>query len=318
MAIATTKLEKDLYPPVTALLEELGMRVWEEATIRAGDEGTRTADHVAWRWDGDDLETWAVEVKPGELSVGLAQAVAYAVGFDRVLVAAEEPLAEAGYMGKVLERLGLGYIRVDREAATATLEREPTPSVFVSEPVKAENDARVRLKHLFTEDVLGEPVRFGADRRGDNWAVTGTTSEWQLCGQVVEGTGSTWLSLLAESKSVGDAAASRLDAFELATWTASLGDAEIVLQRRHHDGFKGSYSGPLETWTPADSVEKLGALLSTARALSAPRVGPQFQITASLWPHGVSLAEDQARREFLAAVERFRLIQQRLNERVSR
>jgi hypothetical protein len=316
MAIATSKLEKDLYPPVTELLESLGMRVWEEATIRAGDTGTRTADHVAWRWDGEDLETWAVEVKPGGLSVGLAQAVAYAVGFDRVLVAAEEPLAKAGYMAKVLDRLGLGYIRVDREAHMASLEREPSPSIFVSEPVKAENDARVRLRHLFTEEVLGEPVRFGADRRGDNWGVTGTTSEWQLCGQVIEGTGSTWLSLLAESKSVGVAAANRLDASELAAWTASLGDAEVVLQRRHHDGFKGSYSGPLRVWKPADPVEELGALLSDARGLSAPRVGPQFQIRANLWPHGVSLAEDHAREELLAAVERFRVVQRRLNERL--
>jgi hypothetical protein len=61
-------------------------------------------------------------------------------------------------------------------------------------------------------------------------------------------------------------------------------------------------------------VERLGALLSHARALSAPRVGPQFQITANLWPHGASLAEDRARREFLAAVEQFRQVQKRLNE----
>lgn len=315
-AAASSKLEKDLYPPVTELLERLGMSVWEEATIRAGDTGTRTADHIAWRWNRDDLETWAVEVKPGALDVGLAQAVAYAAGFDRVVVAAEEPIAKAGYMTKVLDRLGLGYILVNRRAEMATLERDPSPSVFVSEPVKAENDARVRLKHLFTEGVLGEPVRFGADRRGDNWGVTGTTREWQLCGQVVEGTGSTWLSLLAESKSVGDAAANQLDASELATWTASLGDVSIVLQRRRHDGFKGSYSGALRTWTPVNPVDELTALLSDARALSAPRVGPHFQITANLWPHGVSLAEGRARREFLAAVERFRLVQQRLNERL--
>jgi hypothetical protein len=48
------KREKELYPLVTRLLEEQGLHVWEEATIRAGDEGTRTADHVAWRWNGAD------------------------------------------------------------------------------------------------------------------------------------------------------------------------------------------------------------------------------------------------------------------------
>ena len=316
MATVTSKLEKDLYPPVTALLEDLGMRVWEEATIRAGDEGTRTADHVAWRWEGEDLETWAVEVKPGELNVGLAQAVAYAVGFDKVLVAAEESLSEAGYMARVLDRLGLGYIRVDREHGTATLEREPTPSVFVSAPVKSENDARIRLKHLFTEDVLGEPVRFGADRRGENWGVTGTTSEWQLCGQVVEGTGATWLSLLAESKSVGDAAAMRVDARELAGWMASLGDARIVLQERRHNGFQGAYSGELARWTTSSPVSDLGDLMSRARSLSAPRVGPHFQITTDLWSHGLDLTEEQARHEFLATVDRFREVQRQLNAKL--
>jgi hypothetical protein len=313
---ASSKREKDLYRPVTELLESLGMRVWEEATIRAGDEGTKTADHVAWRWEGDDLEAWAVEVKAGELSVGLAQAVAYAVGFDKVLVAAEEPVAEAGYMAKVLERLGLGYIRVDRECRTARLEREPKPSEFISDSVRAENDARVRLKHLFAEEVLREPVRFGADRRGDNWGVTGTTSEWQLCGQVIEGAGSTWLSLLAESKSVGDAAAVQLTAAELAAWIASLGDAKVVLQERRHDGFKGYYSGELASWAASGSVQELDELLGRARSLSAPRVGPHFQIKRDLWPHGVSLSEEGARREFLSTVDRFRVVQRRLNERL--
>jgi hypothetical protein len=32
------KREKELYPLVTRLLEEQGLRVWEEATIRAGDK----------------------------------------------------------------------------------------------------------------------------------------------------------------------------------------------------------------------------------------------------------------------------------------
>jgi hypothetical protein len=316
MATTTSKLEKHLYPPVTELLESLGICVWEEATICAGDEGTRTADHVGWRWKGDDLETWAVEVKAGAVDVGLAQAVAYSVGFDKVVVAAEEPLAEAGYMAKVLDRLGLGYIRVDREGATAALEREPRQSEFIADPVRAENDARVRLKDLFTEDFLGEPIRFGADRRGDNWGVTGTTSEWQLCGQVIEGAGSTWFSLLAESKSVGDAAANWLTASELAAWTASLGNAKIVLQERRHNGFKGFYSGELASWSASDSVQELHELLSRARSLSAPKVGPHFQIKTDLWPHSVALTEKSARHEFLETVDRFRVVQRHLNERL--
>jgi hypothetical protein len=317
MTITTSKLEKDLYPPVTELLESLGMNVWEEATIRAGDEGTRTADHVAWHWEGDDLETWAVEVKPGELSVGLVQAVAYAVGFDRVLVAAEEPLAEAGYIARVLDQLGLGYIRVDREKASATLEREPTPSQLISEHVRAENDARVRLRHLFTGETFGEPVRFGADRRGENWGVTGTTSEWQLCGQVVPNEGATWFSLLAESKWVGDLAATKLDTRELAGWIASLGDATIILQERRHNGFQGSYSGELRRWSPNDPEDALDELLAVARSLSGPRVGPHFRIHADLWPHDIVLTEERARRDVEAAIDRFRPVQQMLNAKLS-
>ena len=86
---------------------------------------------------------------------------------------------------RCFERLGLGYIRVEHEP-NATLEREPRASRSSRRRASREL-ARVRLKHLFTDDVVGEPVRFGADRRGDNWGVTGTTSEWQLCGQVIDG-----------------------------------------------------------------------------------------------------------------------------------
>lgn len=316
MAVATTKSERELYPLVTELLERLDMHVWEEPTIRAGDKGTKTADHVAWRWKGTDLETLAVEVKAGELSVGLAQAVAYAVGFDKVFVAAEEPLAQAGYMAKVLDRLGLGYIRADRESGTATLEREAKQSAFIEEHVRAENDARIRLKHLFNQDVFGEPVRFGADRRGENWGVTGTTSEWQLCGQVIPGENATQFSLLAESKSVGDRAAMLLNARELADWTSSLGDVVLVLKERRHNGFQGFYSGVLRSWTPADSEADLEELLVFARSLSAAKVGPHFQVRADLWRHDVALTEDDARRDIRAAIDRFKPVQEKLNEKL--
>jgi hypothetical protein len=315
MATVASKLEKDLYPPITRLLEHLGMGVWEEATIRAGDTGTKTADHVAWRWEGKSLDTWAVEVKAGRLDVGLAQAVSYAVGFDRVLVAAEESLSEASYMAKVLDRLGLGYIRVDRDSGTAALEREPRQSEFISDRVRAENDARVRLRYLFTDEVLGEPTRFGADRRGDNWGVTGTTAEWQLCGEVITGSSATRLSLLAESKRVGDRAA-LLDPAELAGWVGELGDAAVVLRERRHNGLQGTYSGELRRWKYSDGQSDLAELLAFARSLSAPRVGPHFQILTEIWPHGVELTEEEAHREFTAVLERFRSIQGRLNERL--
>ncbi len=115
------KREKELYPLVTRLLAEQGLRVWEEATIRAGDEGTRTADHVAWRWNGAEIEARAVEVKVGSADIAFAQAVAYEVGFPRVYVAADEALAETGYLGRVFDRVGLGYIRVGGNDATIEL-----------------------------------------------------------------------------------------------------------------------------------------------------------------------------------------------------
>jgi hypothetical protein len=165
------KREKELYPLVTRLLEEQGLHVWEEATIRAGDEGTRTADHVAWRWNGADIEACAVEVKVGWADIAFAQAVAYEVGFPRVYVAADEALAETGYLGRVFDRVGLGYIRVGPD--DATIELEPKDSLFLSPSVRDENLARIRLKHLFTDELVGEPTRFSKDRRGDIWGVTG-------------------------------------------------------------------------------------------------------------------------------------------------
>jgi hypothetical protein len=86
IVVGRKKREAELYPAITALFQRKGFKVWEEATIRAGEMGTRTADHVAWRWKGDEILACAVEVKAGAADVGLAQAVAYAVGFDRIYV----------------------------------------------------------------------------------------------------------------------------------------------------------------------------------------------------------------------------------------
>jgi hypothetical protein len=312
---ARAKLEKELYPPITQLLEADGLHVWEEATIRAGDEGTRTADHVAWRWEGDEIDALAVEVKPGAADIGLAQAVAYSAGFDSVFVAAEEPLGSTGYLASVFERLGLGYICVS--PTDAQIQRKPERRPFTVEAVRAENLARVRLKHLFADDIVGERVRFGADRRGDNWVVTGTTSAWQLCGQVTTGSEATALSLLAESKAVGDRAAANLDSTTLGEAVSSLAQpAEIVLRQRRHDGFKGKYSDVLRRWTPADGRDQLDDLLSTARSLSAPRVGPHFEIQTELWPHAVALTEARARQEFQETLARLRAVRSVLNERL--
>jgi hypothetical protein len=305
------KLEKELYPPITDLLAGQGLNVWEEATIRAGDQGTRTADHVAWRWEGDRIDALAVEVKPGNADVGLAQAVAYSAGFDRVFVAAEESFSTTGYIGIVFERLALGYIRVDPSAAI--VEREADQSPFIVNAVRSENLARIRLKHLFVPDVVGEAVRFGADRRGDNWAVTGTTSEWQLCGEVITGSPVTYLSLLAESKWVGDAA-SRLDPGVLGNWISPLGGTALLeLRERRHNGFRPIYSDVLRTWSPQSSKKSLAELLDHAQSLSGKKVGPHFEIRIALWPHSVSLTQEDARRDLLDTCERLRAVQSNLN-----
>jgi len=312
-ALAAAKLEKELYPPITQLLQQRGWRVWEQATIRAGDEGTRTADHVAWRWEGDEIDTLAVEVKPGRADIGLAQAVAYSTGFDRVFVAAEEPFVSAGYLASVFVRLGLGYICVT--PSDAVIEHEAERSPFIADAIRTENIARVRLRHLFVEDALGEPVRFDVDSRGDNWAVTGTMSEWQLCGQVVTGTAATYVSLLAESKRVGDAAAQRLDSAFFAEALASIGaSTELILQERRHDGHRPLYSGVLRRWSPADDQEALEELLAFARTLSGPRVGPQFEIRTVLWADDGSLAESAARRDLEETVTQLRGVQTLLNK----
>jgi hypothetical protein len=312
MTSATTqaKLERELYPPITDLLKSEGYWVWEEATIRAGEQGTRTADHVAWRWDGSEIEVLAVEVKPGPADVGLAQAVAYATGFDRVFVAAEEPWTSTGYLATVFERLGLGYIHTS--PTRAAIEQEADQSPFIVDVVRRENIARVRLRHLFTESVVGEPVRVGNDRRGHNWGVT-LAPGWQICGQVVTGSPTTYLSLLAEAKSVGDAAA-LLDPQTFASAVASLGPGtQVILRERRHNGRQGFYSDPLRGWSPKEDVAVLKRLLGFARTLSAPRVGPNFEIQQELWQQGNPLTETDARREFQARIDKFRSARTILN-----
>jgi hypothetical protein len=302
--------EKELYPPITHLFSEGHFEVWEQATIRAGDEGTKTADHVAWRWQGDEIDACAVEVKAGNADVGFAQAVAYEVGFSKVYVAAEDDVAETGYLAKVFDRLGLGYISVS--PAAATIELEAKPSEFISQPVHDENLGRIRLRHLFTESLVGEAVRASRDQRGEIWAVTGTTSEWQVCGQVITGSECMWLSLLAEGKSIGVRAAA-LRPERLIGAIEALPGCRLVLRRREHKGFRPVHED-LAVWRPADGPAALDSLLRDSRALSVEKnVGPQFQIISDFWPHEMRLAEDAARTELAEAVTRLRGIRDRLN-----
>jgi hypothetical protein len=307
--------EKELYAPTTRLLEAHGYHVWEEATIRAGDSGTRTADHVAWRWDDDRVETIAVEVKPGPADVGLAQAVAYCVGFNRVYVGAEEDLHETGYLGKVFKRLSLGYIRVSPQQAV--LQREAGDPLLLSQPVYDENVARIRLKAVFLDDVLGEPVRFGRDRRGDIWAVAGT-SEWQLCGQVVTGSDATWLSLLAETKWVATGSLKMgVEGFAAAMGAIAPLEPELLLRRREHKGYQPKYSDVLASWRCGDPQPALHQLLSDAAELEVPKAGPHFEIRARFWPHGVPLSEAQARVELREAAEHLNRAREILNQGVA-
>jgi hypothetical protein len=308
------KLEKELYSPVSELFTARGWHVWEQATIRAGDVGTMTADHVAWKWDGDEIEGIAVEVKPGPADVGLAQAVAYGVGFDHVYVAAEEPLSQTGYVRRVFERLGLGYIHVT--PSTARIELEPETSSYRADSVRDENVGRIKLKHLFTEEVVGEPVTFGRDKRGDIWAVTGNTSAWQICGQVVSQSSCAWLSLLAESKWLGDRIAFRVQPADLAAAIDEFEESAptLFLRRREHKGYQPKYSEPLEVWQPGDGVARLGELLEAARGLSAPKVGPHFEVRIEHWPHGARLTEIDAVGELRATIGNLRAVRDRLNE----
>ena len=312
------KLERELYPPIAALLQREGLHVWEEATIRAGESGTRTRRSrrlaVGGRLDqrlGRRGQTRSCRRRPcagGRVLGWIRPRVRRSRGTARL---------RRGYLAGVFSRLGLGYIRVS--PTDAEKERDADPSPFIVESVRSENLARVRLRHLFVETWIGdEQVWFGGDRRGDTWAVTGTTSEWQICGQVVTGSSATWLSLLAESKSVGDAAARNLDAPLLSGALVSLGaSAELILRERRHNGRQGFYSDILRRWSPADEGGALAELLAFARSLSAPRVGPHFEVRVPLWPHDLSVTESAGRREFDSALVSLRAVQATLNERLS-
>ena len=229
-----------------------GFKVWEEATIRAGDEGTRTADHVAWRWKGNEILACAVEVKAGAADVGLAQAVGYGVGFGRVYVAAEDRLAETGYLAKVFNRLGLGYIWAS--TTKARIELEATPNGFISSAVREENVGRIRLKHLWNEGVVGEPTKFGRDRRGPIWGVTGTTREWQICVLLYPNSTHAYLSLVAESRGLGERVASRVVPEELSLLIEELGVSDVEF---HHDVASTSSSRDIRKRGPGSQLMEL-------------------------------------------------------------
>jgi hypothetical protein len=309
-------LEKHLYRPVAELLERLGLEVWPEATIRVGTDATLTADHVAWRWAGDVIDTLAVEVKPGSGEDGFKQALSYSAGFDHVYLGAEAALGAGGPLTEFLDREGVGFIEIDRVDQQAHVAHEPGDNHHVVPEFRDENIGRIRVRHLFTEDMLGEPVRHGDERFGTTWAVAGDMSRWQLCAQVTTGSPASMLMLLAESKDVGDRVVKRFDAAALASLVKQTGPgARLQMRRREHKGFRPKYSEVLGTWQPSDGVPALAEVLDRARALSGPRVAPHFEIHTELWPHGMRLTEKAARHELRARLAGLREIQHELNGR---
>jgi hypothetical protein len=316
VVVGRKKPEADLCPAITTLFQNKGFNVWEEATIRAGDEGTRTADHVAWRWKRDEILACAVEVKAGKADVGLAQAVAYGVGFDRIYVAAEDHLAATGYLAKVFDRLGIGYVWAS--PTNAKIELEATPNDFISIAVRDENIGRIRLKHLWNEGVVGEPTKFGKDRRGPIWGVTGSPREWQICVLLYPHSTHAYLSLVAESRGLGERVASRVAPEELSLLIEELGisDIELHLRRREYK-FQPRYQDE-GTWQPSRGVSALADLLASAQALVGHSVGPWFEIRTNLWSHAERLTESEARKELRAAVQRLRPVRDTLNRVVGR
>jgi hypothetical protein len=305
------KLERDLYPPIAKLLKANGLAVWEQATIRAGDDGAKTADQVAWRWDDREIDAVAVEVKAGKPDVGLAQAVAYAVGFPRVYVAAEEALSEAGYVPKVLSRLGLRYIRATRPRARVEL--EPRKSAFLSRAARDENVGRIRLKHLWTNKVVEEPALFGKDRRCHIWGVTGTPRIWQIAVLLYPGSTHAYLSLVAESKGLAMKVATRVGTAELGAAIRSLGMRDAVLHMRRREYRFQPYYEHQRTWQLDDGDATLDELLGAARMLAGPMVGPWFEIRTNLWSHSARLTETRARHELRSALQRLRPVRDELN-----
>jgi len=292
--------EKRLYRSISDCLRERGLEVWEEATIRAGDRGTRTADHLAWSWEGEELTLWAVEVKAGasleDAGAALVQGLAYQVGIPFVYVAAEGSSANLEHLAGVLQRLNLGYMRAAADGVRAAIETEPTVSEIIKDSVHAENIARARLKHVFTDQVVGEPVKVGRDRRGDIWAVTGTTDRWQLCAQVVaEGT-HTLLSLIAESTSLGKRVASPAKATRFAELFRRVRPgAQLIVRCREHRGYQPKYSDDHYSWCSDENDDAaLKEVLGLAASLGASRVGPHFELRTELWPHSERLTQAAA------------------------
>ena len=60
-------------------------------------------------------------------------------------------------------------------------------------------------------------------------------------------------------------------------------------------------------------AKALAALLSDARGLAAPRVGPNFDFRLDFWPHGVRLTEEDARGEMASVTAKLRAARERLN-----
>jgi hypothetical protein len=104
--------ERDLYPGITEALRERGLEVAELMTMRAGCEGTMTMDHVAWRWEGEEIRLYAVETKTGvglrEAGAALDQAIAYQHGIPFVYICAEAALEELSRLRPMLEARALG------------------------------------------------------------------------------------------------------------------------------------------------------------------------------------------------------------------
>jgi hypothetical protein len=211
---------------------------------------------------------------------------------------------ETGYLAKVFDRLGLGYIWTS--TTKAKVELEATANDFISSAVRDENVGRIRLKHLWNERVVGEPTEFGRDRRGPIWGVTGTTREWQICVLLYPNSTHAYLSLVAESRGLGERVAARVAPQELSLLIEELGisDVELHLRRREYK-FQPRYQDE-GTWQPTHGVSVLADLLVSARALVGHSVGPWFEIRTNRWSHAERLTESEARKEIRIAVQRMR------------
>ena len=309
MSPVRTSLERDLFPPIQRLLKRAGWRVWGEATLRAG-ERTRTVDLLGWRWDGDLIDAIAVEVELGDGDRGIPQGVAYGVGFDRVMVAAEKTLPD--HVQSVFEKLGLGYIVASSSRAAVVL--EPGRNSLVDRQARDENRARVRLRHLWNDRVVGETTRFGKDQRGPLWGTIGPMSEWRIAALLHPHGTHTHLSLVAESTPLGKQVSTSAKPKRFMEVIAPLDGAEIHLRRREYK-FQPRYKD-VATWSPGDDTAAMRKLLAAARRIKGTSLGPWFEIRTNLWSHSARLTEPQAAQELRAAVDRLRPVRDELNRMV--